>query len=190
MIDRSVSPKYFEKIYADNVDPWGYTTSSYEEHKYTATLAALPRARFKCAFEPGCSIGVLTRLLAKRCQSLLAIDVSDASLARAEERCAAMRTVRFQRMRVPFEWPNRTFDLVVLSEVLYYLSDADARALARKTIRCLGARGIVLLVHWLGETGTRRSGDQAARRFIRQAPRLRIVARKRTSRYRLDVFAR
>ena len=49
---------YFEGIYADGPDPWGFETSEYERRKYDLTLAALPRRRYARALEPGCSIGV------------------------------------------------------------------------------------------------------------------------------------
>jgi SAM-dependent methyltransferase len=185
----SVAPEYFERLYAANGDPWGYETKPYEARKYAATSAALPRRRFRSGFEIGCSIGVLTRLLAARCDRLLAVDVSDASLDRARARCRDQRHVKFERLRIPAAWPARTFDLIVLSEVLYYLSRDDVAATACKTLRCVRPGAVVLLVHWLGETGTARSGDAAARQFIqRTRPRLHAVARRRNARYRLDVL--
>ena len=191
MIDRSTRPEYFEEIYTRDADPWGYVTSGYERDKYAATLAALPRRRFHRALEIGCSIGVLTQMLAKRCDMLLAIDVSEIPLAIARERCSSTRNVRLRRMRVPGNWPNGAFDLVILSEVLYYQSRPDESATIRKTLRCLRAGAIVVLVHWLGETGTSRSGDAAAVQFIRQSRRrLDIVTTRRNTRYRLDVLER
>jgi SAM-dependent methyltransferase len=190
MIERSTHPEYFQLIYARDADPWGYATSGYERDKYAATIAALPRCRFRRALEIGCSIGVLTRMLADRCDMLLAIDVSEVPLAAARERCSATRNVRLRRMRVPGNWPTGAFDLVILSEVLYYQSRADESATIRKTLRCLRAGAIVVLVHWLGETGTSRSGDAAAVQFIRQSRRqLDVVTMRRNTRYRLDVLA-
>jgi hypothetical protein len=90
MNDASVPPEYFDIIYATDADPWGYTTRAYERRKYAATLATLPRAHFDRAFEPGCSIGVLTRMLARRCTHLVAADISEASLDRARAWCRGM----------------------------------------------------------------------------------------------------
>jgi len=190
MKDTSVPPDHFERIYANDPDPWRYATSPYEKRKYAATLAALPRLRFNRAFEPGCSIGVLTRMLARRCGRLLASDMSEISLDHARARCRGVRNIHFRRMRIPAEWPTGTFDLIVLSEVLYYQSRRDVWATARKTLRCLRAEGVVVMVHWLGVTGTARGGDQVARQFINQTTRLRRVARRRTGSYRLDVLHR
>lgn len=184
-------PAYFEAIYTRNPDPWGYATQPYERAKYAATLAALPRGRFGKCFEVGCSIGILTRSLAARCDRLLAVDCSEASLALARDNCRNARGVRFSSLRVPGEWPRGRFDLVVLSEVLYYLSRKEVSRVVRQTLRSLRARGAVVLVHFLGDTGAAQTGDQAAAQFLREARlRLRVVRRKRNSRYRLDVLTR
>ncbi len=188
MNDGSVPPEYFDRIYAESSDPWRYATSTYEQRKYAATLAALPRAQFNRAFEPGCSIGVLTRMLARRCKTVMAADMSEASLDHARARCRDMRNIDFRRMRIPGEWPSGTFDLIVLSEVLYYQSRRELRIVIRKTLHALRPGGVVVLVHWLGDTGTALSGDQAAREFICQARRLRMVTRRRRASYRLDVL--
>jgi 2-polyprenyl-3-methyl-5-hydroxy-6-metoxy-1,4-benzoquinol methylase len=190
MNDASVPPEYFDRIYAADADPWGYTTSAYERQKYAATLAALPRAHFARAFEPGCSIGVLTRMLARRCTHLVAADASEVSLERAHAWCRGMRNISFRRMRIPAQWPGGTFDLIVLSEVLYYLSRRDVRSTVRRTMRTLRAGGVVIIVHWLGATGTARNGDQVAREFIAQTRRLPLIAPRRTGQYRLDVLRR
>jgi SAM-dependent methyltransferase len=191
MIDRSADPEYFERIYSAESDPWGYTTSPYERRKYAATLKVLPRARFRRAFEIGCSIGVLTRMLAARCDRLLAVDFSETPLIAARAVCRDMPHVRFQPMRIPDDWPTGTFDLVILSEVLYYQSGRDQRRTVDKMLRGLREAGVAVVVHWLGETGTARTGDAAANQFIRQAQRrLRVVVQRRNSRYRIDLLAR
>jgi SAM-dependent methyltransferase len=190
MNDAASPPEYFDKIYAANADPWGYATSPYERDKYAATMAALPRCRFRRAFEPGCSIGVLTRMLARRCGRLLAADISEASLDRARARCHDTRNVSFRRQEIPARWPQGHFDLIVLSEVLYYLSRCGVRDTVRRTMCSLRIGGVVILVHWLGATGTTRGGDLVARQFISQARRIRVVSRRRTGQYRLDVLRR
>ena len=54
---------YFDELYAQAGDPWDLATRWYEQRKYAITLALLPRQHYAHAFEPGCSIGVLTALL-------------------------------------------------------------------------------------------------------------------------------
>ena len=70
----TVPPEYFEEKYKADIDPWQFRTSGYERAKYRATLGSLTRKSYAAALEVGCSIGVLTQLLSRRCVSLLAID--------------------------------------------------------------------------------------------------------------------
>ena len=65
-------PAHFDRLYGADPDPWKFATSDYERDKYAATLAALPDRRFTRCYEVGCSIGVLTRQLAPRCDAILA----------------------------------------------------------------------------------------------------------------------
>ncbi len=162
----SVPPTYFEGLYARDPDPWRFETSDYEAEKYRASLAVLPAGRFASALEVGCSIGVLTRLLADRCEALVAVDFAETALARARQRCADLPHVTFRRMQVPGDWPAGSFDLVVLSEVLYFLSPEDIGRTAARTLDCLRPGGVALLVVFLGETDNPVSGNQAAEIFI------------------------
>ena len=142
----------FETIYAKSSDPYGYTSSDYERQKYSATLASLSRDRYAKAFEIGCSIGVLTRLLGERCDSLLSVDIVERALQQARQRCTAERNITFARMRVPDDWPNESFDLIVISEVLHYLTVSELERLVRRLRSSLRPSGEIILVHhrWTG----------------------------------------
>ena len=70
--------------YAD--DPWGFADRWYEERKRAITLASLPDRRYQTAFEPGCSIGMLTADLAQRSDFILAGEVADSALQQATDR--------------------------------------------------------------------------------------------------------
>lgn len=185
----TLRPGYFERLYQSDPDPWRFATSEYEREKYAATAAALPRARFARGFEVGCSIGVLTRQLAARCGSLLAVDVAETALAQARERCADLAHVAFARMSAPGEWPEGVFDLVLFSEVLYYLGLDGIAEAARRTLACLEPGGVVLLVNWRGPTDGACTGEKAADRFIAACGgALRLGRQARAEQYRLDVL--
>src|SRR5271154_6350417 len=123
----SFSAAYFEKLYTDQDDPWNFTSSGYERSKYRYTLEALRshRDRLQSALEVGCSIGILTRQLASICDALLAIDVAQTAVAKAKINCKDLSQVTIQRMRIPSEWPIGKFDLILFSEVLYFLGPDD-----------------------------------------------------------------
>ena len=144
----SLQPGYFDNVYAANADPWDFATSEYEQRKYSDTVGHLPRPRYDNAFEVGCSIGVLTALLAPRCTSLLSIDVSETALSIASKRCAALSNVRLQRMHFPEQQPDSMFDLVVVSEVAYYWGLADLETAMDQIAAHHLTDGHLILVHW------------------------------------------
>ena len=139
--------------------------------------------------EIGCSIGVLTEALATRCEALLALDVAEAPLGEARQRCAALPHIRFQQMRVPEEWPAGSFDLILLSEVVYYLDETDVERLASRIRESIAPGGSIVLVHWLGETHYPLTGDEAAERFMAStAAFAQVHHQRRAEAYRLDVL--
>lgn len=186
---------YFEDVYRANDDPWGFETSPYETAKYAATLAALPRPRYRNGFEIGCSFGVLTERLAGRCDALLAVDVVEAVLARARARCRDLPWVRFARMAVPASFPPDRFDLIVVSEVGYYWSAEDLARAREAIVDGLEPGGHLVLVHWTPLVHDYPlTGDQVHDAFVagedEGLPRLRHVEGRREERYRLDVLER
>ena len=114
--------RIFDAVHSESADPWDYTTSWYERRKRSLTLAALPRESYESGLEIGCSIGTLTAELAGRCASLLAVDASSTALGRAAERLAPFPGVSTRQLTLPAEWPDGHYDLVVVSEVGYYLA--------------------------------------------------------------------
>lgn len=158
---RSLDGDDFEALYRANPDPWGFASRPYEAAKYADTLAALKGERFVRALEMGCSIGVFTRALAPFCDALVATDVSPTALAQAKARCADLPHIEFRLAESVTGGLDGTFDLMVLSEVVYYWDDRDLDAVAAAIRRGLRPRGRLLLVHWLGETDYPRSGDDA-----------------------------
>jgi predicted TPR repeat methyltransferase len=185
----SIPPAYFEALYEGGRDPWQFATSAYERDKYATTLAAIGPARIGRAWEVGCSIGVFTRALAGLCDKLLAVDVADSALAQARARCAGLPQVTLQRMQIPDQWPDGRFDLIVFSEILYYLVPADIRAAAGRSHLSLSAGGRIVLVHWTGATDYPCSGDEAAKLFRETCGhRMKTVRQDRHAAYRLDVL--
>jgi SAM-dependent methyltransferase len=180
---------YFEDLYSRTPDPWDFRTSPYERDKYAATLATLPRGRYGAALEVGCSIGVFTRLLAARCDRLLALDASPSALAEARRANADLAHVDFAEAVLPGGFPDGRYDLIVLSEVLYYFAEDDLRRVAAQCRAALAPDGQMVLCHWLGETDYPLPGDAAADIFIAaSAPQWRPAASRREPQYRLDLL--
>jgi cyclopropane fatty-acyl-phospholipid synthase-like methyltransferase len=188
---QTLRPEYFDALYRADPDPWKFAASPYERDKYTLTLDAMPKPRYRSALEVGCSIGVLTRSLASRCHTLIAIDAAQTPLLEARRRCADLPGVRFEHMFAPDQWPDGAFELILLSEVVYYLSRDDVGRLAAKVTNSLAQGGSVILVHWTGLTNYPLSGDEAAALFIERIGPACVVDRAdRYAEFRLDVLSR
>ncbi len=187
---RPRTQEYFTRLYQENEDPWNYQSSDYEAEKYEASLGALPREQYQNAFEIGCSIGVFTSKLARRCKNLLSVDLSPSALERAKERCGGFPQVKFKLMSLPAEYPPDVFDLTVLSEVGYYLEPEDLAKLSKKITSHSTAQGHLLLVHWLAPVlDYPLRGDDVHEYFVSRSGWRPLVRLRRTL-YRLDVLER
>jgi cyclopropane fatty-acyl-phospholipid synthase-like methyltransferase len=189
----TLGPEYFEGVYAGADDPWSLATRWYERRKYALTIAALPHQRYSRGLEVGCSIGVLTSLLAERCDELLAVDVAASAVRSASKRTAELPHVRVEQREVPAAWPEGHFDLIVLSEVLYYLGADDAHELVTQASAAIEAHGTLVAVHWRHPVADYpRSGDEVHEALAERAVELRLVRTVRHEEldFLLDVYAR
>jgi SAM-dependent methyltransferase len=177
---------YFDELYARDADPWGFETSRYEQAKYAATIAALGSRRYATGLEVGCSIGVLTARLAERCDRLLAVDAARAAAEVARERLAGAPHVTVERRELPEAFPAGPFELIVCSEVLYYLDEPAFEAMLDAIEQAL--TGSLLAVHWRPATETYPlGGDEVHERL---AARFGASAySRRTPEYALDRFS-
>jgi SAM-dependent methyltransferase len=188
--NQSIGADHFEALYRRSEDPWGFATSAYESEKYRDTIAALGSERARNALEVGCSIGVLTRALASVCDRLVATELSPTVLDRARRRCADLTNIQFVLARGLADGFDRPFDLIVLSEIVYYWGDPDIALVGAAIDRWLQPGGRVLLVHWLGETNYPKTADDAVTALHGQLRDLRIVRQARRGAYRLDLWRR
>ncbi len=144
----TLGASYFDGMYSAAADPWGFEERWYERRKYAIALAMLPRERYRAAFEPGCSVGVFSRMLAPRCDSLLSCDLAAAAVKAAAARTSDLPPVRVEQRDIPRQWPSGRFDLIVLSEVLYYFGDHDLEQVLKQASGSLEPDGTLLAVHW------------------------------------------
>lgn len=192
MSKSSLDAGYFDGIFGSDDDPWQLASSAYEAAKFDCTIAALGGRRYARALEVGCAQGVLTVRLAPLCASLLAIDISAAALDKARARAGNQFGITFRQMTFPKEQPDgQDYDLVMLSEVVYYWDDADLARCADWLRHGVAASGEVVLVHWLGTTDYPQTGDEAVEKiWAHLSSGFRVEQANRTDDYRLDRWVR
>jgi SAM-dependent methyltransferase len=145
-----VSQAAFEAKYRRSGDPWGFAASGYELERYRLTLRALLQARYQRAFEPACSIGVLTAALAERCDEVQAIDIAPTAVVTARKRCANYPRVTISCADLAMQCPAGPFDLIVFSEVGYYFEEPRLMRIAESLGAALETGGELIAAHWLG----------------------------------------
>ena len=190
-------PEHWDRFFAKR-DPWNYS-SDYEQQKYRHTLELLPSGEIPRAAEIGCAEGVFTELLAPRVEALVAADISATALERARARCSAHAHVAFMQHNISVGMPGDAYDLVVCSEILYYLRDrAAVERFVGEIYRALRPGGYVLTTH-----STMVSDDRSATGFdfneigaatigeiFSQQPGLDFERELRTELYRVQLFRR
>ena len=180
----------FEARYRADPDPWGYRSSSYERTKYAATLEACGTGPFASALELGGSIGVFSARLAPRCRALMTIDFSRVAVPMAQAELARHPHARAIYGRIPQELPTGSFDLVVASEVLYYLDEETLGATLEAIERRLAPRGRLVCVHWRAPGPERPLSSDHVHDAVRAAPWLRGVLERPSAEYLLDALER
>lgn len=169
----SYSASYFDDLYNGNIDPWQYQTRWYEKRKRDMCLAVLPQAQYYNAIELGCGNGVFSELLASRSQNLVSIDGNEHAVHLAQERLQHLAHVKVIQATIPnslatldesilqryplskessspenLSAAKTGFDLIVISEILYYLSAADIDTVIKWAQRNLAVGGTLLCCHW------------------------------------------
>jgi len=144
----SVDDRYFDGLFAGNDDPWAFRQRWYEQRKRAITLAALPRPHYRAIFEPGCANGELSFELASRCDRLLCCDTAATAATLARTRLGPFEHAEVRHARLPGDWPDEKFDLIVLSEIGYYLDAEDMKRLIQRAEQSLTADGQLLACHW------------------------------------------
>ncbi|MFN3530988.1 MAG: polysaccharide deacetylase family protein [Candidatus Brocadia sp.] len=191
---------FFERIFAARPDPWKYT-SPYEQKKYEQTLEMLPHGRIGMALELACAEGHFTVKLASRVEELVAADISQIALNRAARRCANLKNVRFVQLDLMKDSIPGRFELIVCSEVLYYVGGRKAlRAVARKFAKAIEPWGYLLMAHanvvkddpdhtgfdW----GDVTFGAKVISETFSSIPLFQLVKELRTPLYRIQLFQR
>ncbi|MFE4550725.1 SAM-dependent methyltransferase [Streptomyces sp. NPDC056785] len=178
---------YFDHQYAHAADPWHLSERWYDRRKYNITVAALPRPRYLRAFEPGCSVGVLTRLLAAHCAGLLSTDRIPSAVEAATQRTANLDHVTVRQMTVPEQWPEGSFDLIVLSELLYYFDSTARTRLIEQSVGSLEEGCHLVTVHWNHPVAEHTCTGRDIAEHLDTVPELKRLARYDDSDFTLTV---
>lgn len=144
---RGISTDLLDLNYYLRKDPWNYHTSGLEQGKYRDILSLVPAA-MGSTLEVGCAEGVFTQMLSRSVTTVTAVDSSPVALGRARLALVDYPTVDVRQMDISLDTPESEYDLIVASEILYYLGDAQQIArVGQRMVDWLKPRGYLLLCH-------------------------------------------
>jgi SAM-dependent methyltransferase len=186
----SVSLDYFTGLYLAKDDPWDLATKWHDRRKYAVTMASLPRERYRRCYEPGASIGLLTAMLAARCDEVLAVDSVDLAVEQARSLLKDLSHVRVEQANLPAELPSGTFDLIVVGDLLYYFNEADLNATLDGFVHCLEPGGDIVGVHFRDRVNGGNYDGFQVHAALAARPGLERVVHHEDEWFLLDVFRR
>jgi hypothetical protein len=181
----TTTEEFFEAKYQASEDPWSFSRSPYELGRYHAILNSVGDSSYKLAFEPGCSVGVLTEMLAARCERIEAYDISPTAVRNARLRCMREKSVHVFQASMQSILPSGA-DLYLLCEVGYYLTQTQLSALLEQHVACLRPGAAVIGCHWLGHSADHVLNGDEVHATIQRTPALVHQWGERYEGFRLD----
>ena len=183
----------FETLYRRSADPWQVRASWYEQRKRALLLAALPRQHYGRILELACGNGEMTRSLAPRCDALVAVDGSETAIALCAQavRQDGLANVRAQVAQLPGEWPllpGECCDLIVVSELAYYIPQAELPGFFQRCDDALAPGGEWVMCHYTKDFDDREQPTAALHARIDELGGLVRVLAHQDERFQLDIW--
>jgi SAM-dependent methyltransferase len=111
---------FFEKLWSEG-DYWALESSPFEQQRFAKLIDMLGKRRFARALEIGCGAGHFTRMLAQQCDQIVALDISPTAISRAQSTPAVGVEYRVANVMDLDLREQGTWDLIVMTETIYYL---------------------------------------------------------------------
>ena len=179
-----VNDRQLRAIYDVGDDPWRFRTSDYEAAKFAATFDALPRAHYRSGLELGCGNGELARRISLKCDDYIGLDAVEVALRAAR---TAVPTATFVKGFLPCPLPHGNHDLIVLSEILYFL-DADGIDWLADELDTHHPQADIICVTWRGPSGNPLEGEAALALYLAATEGRTARTVRLTQDYRIDVL--
>jgi SAM-dependent methyltransferase len=138
-------------------DPWDFESSVYERDRCAHLLRMLGGRRYARMLEIGCGAGYLTRLLAPHADQIVALDISQTAIDRAQALNTGPTIVDFRVANIMDYKPQADgpWDLILFSDTMCYLGWLypffDVAWLAVQLFEATRSGGRLMLANSMGE---------------------------------------
>ncbi len=145
---KPISLAGFEKVFSDDPDPWRTFSDHDEGVKRAAIRQAIGAGPHGRVLELAAGNGSNSRMIAARA---LRLDATEATAAGTRLVGSALRDhsprARSIRLAVPARFPRTRYDVIIIAELLYYLSPLAMQRTARDVAKALRPGGQLVLAH-------------------------------------------
>lgn len=143
----------FDDQYAITRSPFSLESADYERDKLEKMISFIPEHPIDRAIDYGCGIGDATIALSERAERLISVDSSRLALRMlsARLRARSLHNISLRRASLSEPWPiapSERAELIVASEVLYYLEPDELSLMIESFIRCLNRNAILITCHY------------------------------------------
>ncbi|MCG6113994.1 MAG: nodulation S family protein [Mesorhizobium sp.] len=185
-----IDPAGFEAKFQENIDPWNYATSPFEAYKRRILLRACGTRVYGRTLELACATGDTTLALLPKSLRLLAQDSAPTAIEETRRRLGGNPKVSILLGRLPQETPRGPFDLIVASEIFYYLPPNDLRLLLMRICPALAPGGRLVILHHLKDfdDAAIRPRLAQAQAFAAVRPPMRLAYLHQTDRFQAAAF--
>lgn len=147
MRSRAISLAGFEDKFAANSDPWRTRSSAYERRKRDDLSHVVGPGRHGRVLEVAAGNGSNTPMLSCRALRLTVTEGTSSGVHLIRRVVQDEARIDVHQLDLAEHLPGRRYDMVVVSEVLYYLPDRTFSSFAGEVSRTLRPGGSLILAH-------------------------------------------
>lgn len=97
----------------------------------------------------GCGLGSYVKLFeAFKCRKYLGLDISSCAIEKAKQLYKSSNYIQFQAADIFSFTPDEAYDLIFMSEILYYFDDDGIKRIIEKYCNALTAEGVICVRIW------------------------------------------